>query len=339
MSSNKNNKTVADNARREAKLLSKPAKLTLDPFGKTDVELKQPYPKELGEYAVVVIATPMTVVQFTIARPIGITDLEESSWVAHRSDQLQGMLARAKDPNQAHLDQSRTITRQQLAVQAGLLKEVDQNGKKVFYFPHRNDMDRNQLLEGARGASKKAASEIKDRIDHLTEDQKHEKQGLLTKLRNAADPLEYLDEETAKAEVKLREFYNQPKVIEKVILKHPQTYRTLCGPYFTLAQVKIPGSENLRLEDVAIRFARSVAIGMATPTKAPEKVPEKVEPAILDTKKTGSGEKQKRNSDVKTPLQLSAESAEEVEAEPDKTEKSGKNKLLDSLNPFGNKKG
>jgi hypothetical protein len=291
MSNNKNKNSIADNARREAKLLSKPQKLTLDPFGKTDVELKQPYPKELGEYAVVVIATPMTTVQFTIARPIGVTDLNETSWVAHRSDQLQGMLARAKDPNQAQLDQSRTASRQRLAVQNGLLIEKVIDGKKVFFYPHRDDMDRNRLLEGARIASKEATSEIKERIASLTDENKHEKQGLMNRLQKAQNPTEYLDEETAMAEEKLREFYKLPSVLHEVLDENPQEYRTLSGPYFTVPQVKIPDSENLRLEDVAIRFARSVAKGNATPAR-PQREQQKVSfdtTGDPDVKETGPG--------------------------------------------------
>jgi len=265
MSNNKKNQSVADNARREVKLLNKPQKLTLDPFGKTDVELKQPFPKELGEYAVVVIATPMTTVQFTIAHPIGVTELDETTWVAHRSDQLQGMLARAKDPNQAQLDQSRTASRQRLAVHNELLVEKIFDGKKVFFYPHRDDMDRNQLLEGARIASKEATSEIKERIAALTDENKHEKQSLVNKLQHAQDPIQYLDEATASAEQNLREFYKKPIVVAAVLAENPQNYRTLSGPYFTIPQKEIPGSKNLRLEDVAIRFARSVATGTATP--------------------------------------------------------------------------
>jgi hypothetical protein len=299
MSNNKNQRSVADNARRETKLLAKPSKLTLDPFGKTDVELKQPFPKELGEYAVVVIATPMTTVQFTIAHPVGITDLDETSWVAHRSDQLQGMLARAKDPNQAQLDQARTATRQRLAVQHKLLIEKEVDGRKVFYYPHRGDMDRNRLLEGARVALKEVTSEIKARIAALTDENKHEKQGLLNRLQHAEDPLKHLDVETSVAEEKLREFYKSPLVLQVVLEENPQKYRTLSGPYFTVPQTKIPGSENLRLEDVAIRFARSVASGTATPVPKKE---QQVSPnKAVNTEELEAGGIVRRYSEQSTP--------------------------------------
>jgi hypothetical protein len=252
---------VADKARREVKLLAKPTKLALDPFGKTHVELKQPFPKELGEYAVVVIATPTTSVQFTIAHPIGITDLDSSTWVAHRSDQLQGMLARAKDPNQANLDQSRTATRQRMAVQNGLLKEDSTTGKKKFFYPHRNDMDRNTLLEEARGHSREAVTKLKQQIADLKDNEKHLKQGLLNQIQSVEDPLHFMDVKTSEAEKKLREYYSSKPVLEEVLKENPQSYRTLSGPYFTIPQVAMPESKDKRLEDVAIRFARNLAIG------------------------------------------------------------------------------
>jgi len=267
MSNNKVKNSIADNARREIKLLNKPTKLTLDPFGKTDVELKQPFPKELGEYAVVVIATPMTTIQFTIAHPVGVTDLDGASWVAHRSDQLQGLLARSKDPNQTAIDQSRTVERQQLAVRSGLLIEKKQDGKRVFFYPHRSDVERNRLLDMARAQSKKASSDIKAQIDALTDENKREKQGLMIKLQHAADFIEFLDEPTAMAEKELKKFYLSPQVEKEVLEKHPQLYRTLAGPYFTIPQVAIPESDGKRLEDVAVQFARSVAIGTAVPPR------------------------------------------------------------------------
>lgn len=309
MSNAKNgNRSVADNARREAKLLAKTTKLSVSPYGDTDITLKQPFPKELGEFAAVVIVTPMTSMQFTIARPIGITDLDkDSDWVAHRADQIKGMLARASDPGQSTLNQTRTNFRLSLAVSEKLLVEKDQTGKKAFFYPELLETSRNDFINLARSHADEMSKEIKKRIASLTEDNKGEKQGLLTELQRHEDPIRNLPDKAREAETKLREFWKRPETIALVEKTHPQEYRTLSGPFYTEPQVAISNAKGKRLEDVAASFGRSIATGLSAVTprggpaapKTPKEISGKLPEAAPDTGTTNQAPASTEKSDKK----------------------------------------
>jgi uncharacterized tellurite resistance protein B-like protein len=251
---------------REKRLLNPKPTTQLDPLGKQAAELKQPVPKELGDCAVVVIATRTTTLQFTISRPIGVTDLAEDDWVINRSELIPGMLARAGDPDQAKLNQSRVEIRTQLAVDAKLLNKVTgADGKVVMYYPHREDASRNALLEQARAMSKEAVGQQEALIAQLKADKEKQReyQKATSDLARMRDPVEYLDEVTALAETKLREFWSQPEIEKEIARSAPQIYRTLGGPYGNLPQVAAPGSKGLTVEAVAMNLAKNLARGMA----------------------------------------------------------------------------
>jgi hypothetical protein len=150
------------------------------------------------------------------------------------------MLARKLDPSLGALNQNRAKFRTQLAVDHQLLVERKTGDKLFHFYPNRDDMDRNTLLNEARDLLQEEQRRIRKEIEDT--DDRAKAGNLKNQLTQTTDPTKYLDGQTAQAESNLRKFWNAPEVLELIEIQYPQDYRTLTGPYADQPQVIIYGA-------------------------------------------------------------------------------------------------
>lgn len=174
-----------------------------------------------GAFTVIVIGENLTR-QFTIHHPIGVTDLDDEDWVLTQTAEIQSLLARSEDPDADRIASARAKERVDLAVARGLLKETPaQSG--TYFFP--NGEERDAVLKVAR---EKANNEYKLAKAAITA--KGEVGDTARKKLQARDVTHFLDDKSKDNELKLREFWKDPKVSAAVLEKFPQNYRTRGGP-------------------------------------------------------------------------------------------------------------
>jgi len=258
MSKQQGKSNVADDAARARKLLDKHAPVKVSGLNKGNYTLQQGVNQNLGEHAVIVIVSEQTVHQYTISHPIGVTDGDEKlDWAINSTEYIPSMMARKVDPALGALNQQRAQLRTQLAVDAHLLTEKEEGGKRVHFYPNRVDVTRNELLNEARERLKEEQRQLRDNIEQQSD--KAEQSRLRVALAQLTDPTEYLDEATAASEANLREFWQSKEVQEVIEFECPQLYRTLTGPYADQPQVIIDGVKGKSLDTVVNAISAKIA--------------------------------------------------------------------------------
>ena len=226
-----------------------------------------------SECAVICTVTPWGFEQYTIGRPIGITDLSPNCWVLHDTDDIAGMIARQDDPDAQLIRGLRAKYVTSLQVAAAVLVEKDTLGEKSYYYPGRESETRNSILNDA---SKKAALKVKGYKAELnsilakTRVKKSERKSLdasekkrkaeLTSLIQAEGQRDKcLTPADLKLEVALQKATKEGGFHRQAEAKYPTLYRTQAGPYGDKPQVAIKGSEGLPLSAVMVEFRRYCA--------------------------------------------------------------------------------
>jgi hypothetical protein len=266
MSKQQGKPNIADDAARARKLLDKHAPTKVSGLNKGNFNLQQGVNQNLGEHAVIVIISEQTVHQYTISRPIGVTDGDEKQdWVINSTEYLPSMIARKADPAQGALNQLRSQLRTQLAVDHHLLvlKEID--GKHVHFYPNRVDMPRNDVLQEARDRLKGDQAVLRNNIEQETD--QAEKAKYKSQLAQLTDPTKYLDSATAASEENLRKFWQSDEVQAYLEFEAPQLYRTLTGPYADQPQVIIDGAKGKSLDTVVNAISAKIAKVSIAPAK------------------------------------------------------------------------
>jgi len=160
MSDRKNTSTRVVTKRATPKL-SAEAKTTLAFSG------TKSFPKK--EAFCVVIASDNGLVQMTYHHPIGVTDLDEDSWIATESEQIHYLFERTNDPRRKTIDANRQIHQLDAAVTASLLGRTD-NGEYAFHGQTARG-SRKALIRQARLDAKDAGlNGPESYIQHLPED-------------------------------------------------------------------------------------------------------------------------------------------------------------------------
>jgi len=97
------------------------------------LDIKLTVPKELKEaFVIAVVDSNGVAEQYTVHRPIGITDLTDDDWVMTRTSELRYLLARTIDPAQKEIDRAIAKARTDYLVSKKLLLVT---GEKTFYPP------------------------------------------------------------------------------------------------------------------------------------------------------------------------------------------------------------
>jgi len=248
-------KNIGDEAARTRKLLAKNEPNKVSGLSKRNTTLTAE--AGLGPHFVVVIAHPGGTEQFTVTRPIGITDMDaDKDWTIIPTDQVPATLKRKDDPSEGELNQRRAQIRTTMAVQAGLLREeTKSDGTKAFYYPKDNKTPRNAHLQNANDVLKADRRTIQNGMEKA---EGKELSILKQELGTLTDPVSKMDPETASAERELRKFWASPAVVSEVESKVPRTYRTLTGPFGDQSQVPISGSHGLPMQAVIDAFSKNI---------------------------------------------------------------------------------
>jgi hypothetical protein len=245
-----NSKNIGDDVARTRKLLAKSQPVSFQPSSQKMLKLAN-VNSSIGEFGIACIVGPHGSTQYTICRPIGITNLRADDWTLIKSDEIPVTLSRAKDPRQGEINQIRSMTKNRMLVAAKLLTQKEVDGTPVFYYPSDSVNPRNILLNSAAVEKKSMVSSLKKEMESLPKKNSgREKQELNSRIQKASDILEYLKEEDRKSEVAIRNYLANPKVQAEVLNKHPTLHRTLVGPFGDQQQIAIRGARGQPLADV-----------------------------------------------------------------------------------------
>jgi len=281
-------RNIAEEAVRARKLLAKDGPVRLQSSVTLDAILHTANDPQVGENAVILIVGPNQTYQYTICRPIGLTDLDADEWTIMMTNHVSPTLARSGDPNKAKVDRQRSILRTELAVGIGLLSKKEVDDKVQIYYPKGVEL-RSSILAVADSQRKMKVSQLKAELKALpkvgSDDQR---QKLSSEIQRFSDLIPFLKEQDQIDERALRKWWNSPAVEQEISEKFPYTHRTLTGPFGDRDQVKLIGVKGKPLADVVGAIAKSLGkgtIGGLSATKTPPTgntlLKEEVKPATV----------------------------------------------------------
>lgn len=144
--------------------------------------------------------------QFTIHRPIGITDLDPDDWVMTRSCDVATLLARKKDPRAGEIQVQQAKNRTEFLVGKSLLYRKEDG---LVYYEMSDTKTRNEFLDEAEKKLQQAKKESKAPL----------------KVTRVA----YLDAPHTQREIAITEILKTPEAKEAIEKNAKQTFRTLGG--------------------------------------------------------------------------------------------------------------
>jgi len=160
---------MSDRKNTSTRVVTKKATPKLSAEAKTTLALSgtKSFPKK--EAFCVVIASDNGLVQMTYHHPIGITELDEDSWIATESEQIHYLFERKIDPRRKTTDANRQIHQLAAAVTASLLERTE-DGEYVFHGQTAHG-SRKALIRQARLDAKDAGQNSPESyIQHLPDD-------------------------------------------------------------------------------------------------------------------------------------------------------------------------
>jgi len=191
------------------------------------LDIKVSIPKDLGKeaFVIAVIGSKGITEQYTVHRPIGVTDLNDDAWVMTRTSDLRYLLARSHDPSQKEIDRAIAKARNDFLVAQGLLTS---KGDKIFYPPSvMGGKERNLVLDEADARLKEAKRIHKAEHDYAQRGKP--KEAVYHGFPGNRD--EFLEDEALAHEKKIREKLSSED-FKKIVapIKAKQTFRTRGGP-------------------------------------------------------------------------------------------------------------
>lgn len=255
---------IAEESVRARKLLAKTAPQSLSPFKNEKVGLSSTATGKIGEYCLLSIVGPLGSNQYTVCHPIGITDLDDKSWVILRSEDVTATLSRVDDPRKKEIDQLRTKFRSEELVNAKLLvKEKGSAGEILLYYQCNSVNPRSFILASARQEMKATLKPLKEELSKLPKKGSSERRKEINdSIQSGGNILNYLDEDIRAAEVEIRKFLNDPALEEAACEKHPYNHRTLTGPFGDMAQCEVTGVGGKPLLDVVASLNKFMTYSM-----------------------------------------------------------------------------
>lgn len=236
---------IADESARARKILAKSKPTTLSAVKTANVAVGQVDPR-IGEFACLCLVGPTGPIQYTICRPIGITDCPADSWILIPTDQVLGTLARSVDPKQGEINRKRREHLNAALVKAGLLTRGKGDGPGELFYPMDLGLPRNLHLGNAR----KLQKQEKRALNSLKEEKRRLSPEEAIRLQQADDLIGFLPEECRPAEREVRKFLSDPANTDGAAKAFPQKYRTQVGTYGDQPQKPIRRSTGKRLVEV-----------------------------------------------------------------------------------------
>jgi len=205
---------MSDRRNTQARVVTKKATPKLSAEAKTTLAFSgtKSFPKK--EAFCVVIASDNGLVQMTYHHPIGVTDLDEDSWIATESEQIHYLFERRIDPRRKATDANRKIHQLAAAVTASLL-ERSENGEYAYH---------GQIARGSRKALvRQARLEAKDAGQDGPESY-----------------IQYLHDDVRELERQFRRFMANETVQANAAITHPYpAFATRSGLHATQNQVPV----------------------------------------------------------------------------------------------------
>lgn len=172
--------------------------------------------------------------QFTVHRPIGITDCHDDDWVMTRTCDVTTLLARKKDPRQGEIQVQQNKNRTELLITKGHLVK---KGEDVYYKDHL-EHTRNEFLDAAEKKLNVAKKEQK----------------APPKATRAA----YLEPNQMAAETAIQEFLKTPEAVSAIKKNAEQTFRTRGGVLEDQPQLAIAALKGKTLREVQATLTKLV---------------------------------------------------------------------------------
>jgi hypothetical protein len=121
---------------------------------------------------VIALGTPTGVTQFTIHRPIGVTNLAADEWVVSETSEIARLLSRAEHPEEKRVNEERAMARKLLAAQRATGLTV--GGAPALVVTGPGGAGFYEAIAAARAAAKAASADGKPPADaykrHLPDD-------------------------------------------------------------------------------------------------------------------------------------------------------------------------
>lgn len=239
------------------------------------LDIKVTIPKDLGEaFVIAVIDRSGTAEQYTVHRPIGITDLAPDSWVMTRTSELRFLMSRREDSTQREIDRALAQARTDFLVSKSLLIKV---GDKIHYPPSVSEgEERNLVFDRAEAELKVAKRFHKDEHDHaqLGKPKAAVYHGYPGKREDFLEEQVKIHEKKIRDAVASEDFLKIAKPI-----KAKQTFRTIGGPNWDKPQVNSahlpPGKIERAIDGISMVLSR-------VSTQIPSKKGGEQEKPILD---------------------------------------------------------
>jgi len=218
-----------------------------DFFSPGDLKIRQD--DRLEEPIAVFIGVGSNIATYTLHRPIGITDLGNDEWVLSLGSEVETMINRRVDPDQAIINQQRGKVLTELTVKSGLLVKPTKESD-VHYPPELKISEpRRTVLDSADAALK--ADKEKRRAEYRLA---HPEDRGLNNFKYTASILDFLPPQVRDQEEKIRAFGKTPDVLKALTTVVPQTFRTGKGANNNTPQEAVPGLKGLTQAQVAQRL-------------------------------------------------------------------------------------
>jgi hypothetical protein len=229
--------------------------------------------------ATVAIVTPSGLSQWTIGKPVGITDCDPEGWCIHRTADINSMIERKDDPQHSIVQAKRhNWVSAKLVASGHLVKHVDEKTGKAFYcYAGDTSKSRSLIKADARTIARERTKDLKAKYNKL--DMKTKVKVKKGKKKPKLTPAEAELKTTLAAEIHEKGSFQQymsqsHRTYESLIVqyekdhdlqeeseeKFPTLYRTLTGPYADTAQEIIPGSSRKTLAQVTIELKRHMRL-------------------------------------------------------------------------------
>lgn len=260
VNSNSKVRGIADEAIRASRMLERNRPVQLAPTGGGKKFTLQQNPSLGTDFAVVTFVTSNSQHQFTVCRPIGVTDLAEDDWICLPSSEVQPAISRARDPNAGEVNRQLHVRRMEMAVSAKLLVRDAKGGEVSYLYPN-SGRARNEQLTAAKKLQKAEIAKVKMKISTIDDRRSLEWAEAHRELQECTNVTFFMEENDGADEESLQRYFRSKVVTSGEDPRNVSDYRTRVGPFSDQPQVAVKGMNGLPLHDVISNLQRIICLG------------------------------------------------------------------------------
>lgn len=215
----------------------------------------------IGEYSSICLFGPEGQnVQYTICRPIGITDLVAGEWTMIKTDQVLATIARRTDPNAKETEAALEKLRLKHLVGVQLLVHTMQEETDTYHYPSdKVGKTRNMYIREAKDMQKKGIAVLREKQKAFTKETKKEEiTEVNTQLSKAGRLLNFIPDVVRANELAII-LNAKTDAWKAVVSENSKTaYRTMTGPFANQPQKAMTEMKGLRLIDVVSKLHENI---------------------------------------------------------------------------------